>query len=92
MGEIEDFVGCTIKRNLTSTTLNIYQPDLITKTTQGFNKDTKSLMTINNPATPHKVLYIIKNRPKNFIGSTEEIQDWRRIATIPCRALTTRII
>ena len=37
MGELEDFVGCTIKRDLTKKTLNIYQPDLITKITQGFN-------------------------------------------------------
>ena len=37
MGEIEDFVGCTIKCGLTKTTLTIYQPDLLTKMTQGFN-------------------------------------------------------
>ena len=35
-------------------TLKIYQPDIITKMTQGFNKDVKSIMTFNTPATPHK--------------------------------------
>ena len=54
LGELEDFVGYTINRDLTKTTLNIYQPHLITKATQSFNKDTKSLMTFNTPATPHK--------------------------------------
>ena len=39
MGELEDFVGCTIKRDLTNITLNISQPDIINKTTQGFNGD-----------------------------------------------------
>ena len=34
--------------------INISQPDLITKTTQGFNEDVKPLMTFNTPATPHK--------------------------------------
>ena len=33
MGELEDFVVCTIKRDPNKTTLNIYQPDLITKMT-----------------------------------------------------------
>ena len=54
MGELEDFVGCTIKRDLAKTTLKISQTDLINKTTQGFNEDVKSLMTFNNPTTPHK--------------------------------------
>ena len=54
MGELEDFIGCKIKRDLTRTTLNIYQPDLINNMNQGFNEDVKSLMTFNTPATPHK--------------------------------------
>ena len=34
MGELEDFAGCTIKRDLTKTTLNLFQPCLNTKTNQ----------------------------------------------------------
>ena len=37
MGNIEDFVGCTIKRSFTKITPNTSKPDLINKTTQGFN-------------------------------------------------------
>ena len=47
MGELEDFLGYEIERGLTNKTLNIYQPHLITKITQGFNKDVKSLITFN---------------------------------------------
>ena len=54
MGELEDFIGCTIMRDLTKNTLNIHQPDLINKTTQIFNKDVKSFMNFNAPATPTK--------------------------------------
>ena len=54
MGELEDFIGCSIKRDLTKMTLNISQPDIINKTTQGFNEDMQSLMTFNTPATSHK--------------------------------------
>ena len=54
MGELEDFVGCTINWDLTKMTLNIYQSDLTTKVTQVFNKDVKSLMTFNTPDIPHK--------------------------------------
>ena len=39
MGKIEDFVGCTIKSDLTNMTLNISQRHITTKVTQGFNKD-----------------------------------------------------
>ena len=56
MGELKDFVGCAIKRDLTNMTLNIYQPDIINKMNQGFNGDVKSLMTFNTPATPHQVI------------------------------------
>ena len=41
MGELEDFVGCTIKRDTTKMNLNIYQPHLITRINQAFNKDMK---------------------------------------------------
>ena len=54
MGEILDFIGCTIKRDLTKMTLTFYQPHIITKTTQLFNKEMKSFMTINTPEKPHK--------------------------------------
>ena len=54
MAELEEFVGCTIKHDLTKTILKISQPDRITKMTQGFNEDIKSLMIFNTPATPHK--------------------------------------
>ena len=54
MGELKDFIKCTINHELTKTTLKISQPDLINKTTQGFNKDMKSIMTFNKPAKPHK--------------------------------------
>ena len=54
MGELEDFVGCTIKRDLTNITLNISQLHLITNMTQKINKDVKSLMTFNTTATLNK--------------------------------------
>ena len=54
MGELEDFIGCTIKRDLIKTNLNISQPDRINKMTQWFKEGVKSLMTFNSPATPHK--------------------------------------
>ena len=60
MGELEDFVGCTIKRDLTKITLNISHPDLINKMTQGFNEYKESLMTYNNTATSHTFCSIIK--------------------------------
>ena len=53
MGELEDFVGCMIKRDLTNMTLNISQPDLIHNINQVFNEDMKSLITFNTPATPN---------------------------------------
>ena len=40
MGESEDFVKFTIKRDLTKVTLNISQLHLINKKIQGFNKKT----------------------------------------------------
>ena len=38
MGELEDFVECAIKRDLTKVTLKVSQPDLVNKMNQGFNK------------------------------------------------------
>ena len=37
MGELEESVGCTIKRDITNITLKIYEPHIINKTAQGFN-------------------------------------------------------
>ena len=37
MVELEDFIGCTIKRDITKMTLKIYQLDLINNMTQGFD-------------------------------------------------------
>ena len=54
MGELEYFVGCMIKHDLTKMTLNISQPDIINKMIQLFNEYFKSLMAFNTPATPHK--------------------------------------
>ena len=54
MGELEEFIGFTIKRDLTNMNLKISQPDLIKNMIQVFDKDVKSLMTFNTPATPHK--------------------------------------
>ena len=39
MGELEEFVGCTIKRDLINMALNISQPYLVHKITQEFNED-----------------------------------------------------
>ena len=37
MGKLEEFVGCMVKHDLTKMTLMIYQPRLITHTTQLFH-------------------------------------------------------
>ena len=66
MGELEDFAGCTIKRDLTNMTLNIYQTYLITKTIQGFNEDVKSPMTLNNPSKTHKGIVYNKEKGTNI--------------------------
>ena len=49
MSELEDFIGCTINHDLTKTTRNIFQPYLINKMNQGFNKYVKSPMIFNTP-------------------------------------------
>ena len=38
MGELEEFVGCRIKHDLTKMTLNISQLYLVNQTNQGFNE------------------------------------------------------
>ena len=43
-----------IRRDLTKMTLDIYETDIITKITQGFNEDVKSHMTFNTPDTTHQ--------------------------------------
>ena len=53
-GELDDFVGCRMKCDLTKMTLKTCQPHLITKMTQEFNNNMKSLMNSNTPSTPHK--------------------------------------
>ena len=52
-GPPENFVGYTIKHELTKTNLKISQPHLISKMTQGCNKYVKSLMIFNTVATMH---------------------------------------
>ena len=42
MCELEDFVGCEIKRNITKKTLKISQPYIITNMTQALNEDVNS--------------------------------------------------
>ena len=37
MGELDEFIECEIKGDLTKMTLKISQPDLINKMTHGFN-------------------------------------------------------
>ena len=73
MGKLEDFIGCTIKSETTKTTLNIFQPDLIKNTTQVFNEDVKSLMTLNTPAAPHKG--IVRNQETDTKHNTIERRD-----------------
>ena len=53
-GELEDFLGCIIKRELTKMILKISHLNLISNMNQVFNKGFKLLMTFNTPATPHK--------------------------------------
>ena len=55
MGELEDFLVCMIKRDLTKTTLKISQPDLITKMTQGFNEDVKTGSSPRRPLFLHAI-------------------------------------
>ena len=70
MGEPEEFIRFTIKRDLTKMTLKFFQPNLMTKMTLGLNEEVKSLMIFNTPGKPHrgnvsnqeidtKILYIL---------------------------------
>ena len=54
MGKLEDFIGCTIKRDLAKMTLKVSQLDLINKMMQGLNGELKSQINFNNPATTHQ--------------------------------------
>ena len=54
MGELQDFIGCMIKSDLTKMTLNVYQHYLINNMTQGFNEEMKSPINFNTPNSPHK--------------------------------------
>ena len=54
MGDLEGFLGCVIRRDLTDINLNVSQTDIINKMNQGFKGYLKSLMTFNAPATPYK--------------------------------------
>ena len=54
MVPLEYFLRCTIKRGLNNTTLNISQPHLIAKITQGFNNDVQFITPLNTLDTPHK--------------------------------------
>ena len=77
---IEDFLGYTIKHDLSEMMIKIYQPNIITKMNQGVNKDMKSLMTFNKPTAQHKgvvsypvtdtkISNNIQNRYRNGVGS-----------------------
>ena len=79
MGELEDFVGCTIKRDLSKMTPNISQPGLTNKMNKGFNKGVKSLMTLNildrtykcivrNQETDTKISYNPQKRYRSGVG------------------------
>ena len=50
----DSYAGCTINCDLTKMTINITHLDLITKTTQGFKEDMKSIMNFNTSATQQK--------------------------------------
>ena len=73
MVELEEFIGCTIKCNLTNMTLNISQPDISKKMTQGFNKDVKSLMTFNTPDTPHQGIVWNQEKYTNISDNLQKI-------------------
>ena len=58
MDEVEDLLGCMMKHDFDKTILRTYQPCLVNKMTQRFNENVKSLMTFNNPSTPHEGIII----------------------------------
>ena len=55
-----------INLDLTNMILKIYQTDLINKMTQLFNKDVKSLMNFNTPATAHKGIERIQEKDTKY--------------------------
>ena len=65
-GPLEEFTGCTTKRDLTKMTFKISQLRQIKKTTQGFSKDVKSLMAFNTSNTPHKGILYNQETDKNI--------------------------
>ena len=75
MCEVYDFVGYTIKRDLTKMNLNIYQQDRTTNMIQRFNKYVKSLMTFNTQLHQIRALCVVKKKTQNIIQSTEEIKE-----------------
>ena len=91
MGELEDFLGCTIQRDLTNMILNISQQHKIIKK-QGFNKDVKYLMNLNTPDTLYKGIVCNQEKYKKIERYSEEIQEWCRITNITCKTLTTIMI
>ena len=62
----EYFARCTVKRDLTKMNLKISWTQLITKTTQGFNEDIKSIMTFYTLDTPHKCILRIQDIDMKF--------------------------
>ena len=84
MVELEDLVGCKIKRDLTKMTINISQPDITNNMDQLFNKEMKQCINFNNQATPQRGLCVIEKRTQNNIPYIEKIQEWRRISNIHC--------
>ena len=66
MGALEWFIECTINCELTNTTLNISQPDIITKMTKGFKEDVKSLITFKPPKNRIRGLYKINKQTQKY--------------------------
>ena len=48
-------------------TFNIYQPHIITKMTQGFNKDVKQIMAFSAPDKSHKGIVYNQETDKKYI-------------------------
>ena len=63
---MEKILGYKIKRDLNNITLNISQSHLISKLTQGFNDEVKSLMTLNTPMQHTSGLYKKKETGTNI--------------------------
>ena len=63
---MEKILGYKIKRDLNNITLNISQSHLISKLTQVFNDEVKSLMTLNTPMQHTSGLYKKKETGTNI--------------------------